>query len=124
MRAAGYDRRTMDIDLLIEATAENEACVLAAVSELPDHAAREIQPGELLEYEVVRVADEIVVDLMTSASGLSYEDVKEEIQAREIEGVTIPFAAPSLLWRMKRESLRPKDLADADFLRRLLGAEG
>lgn len=31
MRAAGYDRRTMDIDLVIRASAENEARVLAAL---------------------------------------------------------------------------------------------
>jgi predicted nucleotidyltransferase len=34
MRAAGYDRRTMDIDILVDATPENEAKVIAAVSRL------------------------------------------------------------------------------------------
>ncbi len=39
VRAAGYDRRTMDIDLLVEPGADNEARVIEAVARLPDHAA-------------------------------------------------------------------------------------
>jgi len=37
----------MDVDLIVAADAENEARVFAAVSTLPDHAALELQPGEL-----------------------------------------------------------------------------
>ena len=69
IRAASYIRSTMDVDLLVAADAENEARVFAALSTLPDHAARELQPGELLEHNVIRVADEIVVDLMRTAGG-------------------------------------------------------
>lgn len=58
IRAASYIRSTMDVDLLVAADAENEARVFAAVATLPDHAARELQPGELLEHNVIRVADE------------------------------------------------------------------
>ncbi|MDX2055068.1 MAG: nucleotidyltransferase [Polyangiaceae bacterium] len=119
MRAAGYDRRTMDVDLLIEATPENEASVIAAVSELPDHAARELRPGEIAEFVVVRVADEIVVDLMQSASGFNYEAASGEILWRQVSGVQIPFASPALLLRMKRGSVRAKDLADVQFLEQL-----
>jgi hypothetical protein len=119
VRAAGYDRRTMDVDLLIEATPENEAKVIAAVSELPDHAAQELQPGEIAEFVVVRVADEIVVDLMQSASGFDYRAASEEVVRRLVGGVEIPFASPALLLRMKRGSVRAKDLADVQFLERL-----
>ena len=119
VRAAGYDRRTMDIDLLVEATAENEARVLAAVSQLPDHAAEELQPGEIAEYVVIRVADEIVVDLMQSASGIDYAAAQDEIVVHEVSGVPIPFASPALLLRMKSGSVRDKDRADVAFLRRL-----
>src|SRR5688572_32243276 len=63
IRAAGYDRRTMDIDLLVEPGPENEARVFAGMAHLPDGAVRELSPGEVAKYAVVRVADEIVVDL-------------------------------------------------------------
>ncbi len=74
IRAAGFDRRTMDIDILVGLGIENERKVINAVSRLPDGAAAQIAPGELEEFVVVRVADEIVVDLMTSASGMGFAE--------------------------------------------------
>lgn len=47
VRAADYTRRTLDVDLIVAADAENEAKVFAALSTLPDKAVRELQPGEL-----------------------------------------------------------------------------
>lgn len=120
VRAAGYDRRTMDIDLLVETTLENERKVLAAVSRLPDHAASEIEPGEISKYVVIRVADEIVVDLMRSASGIDYAGARGQQTLHEVLGVKIPFASPELLLRMKGESVREKDRLDVSFLRRLV----
>ena len=74
IRAAGYIRGTMDVDLIVATDAENEARVFAAVATLPDHAANQLQPGELLQYNVIRVADEILVDLMGSAGGIDYAE--------------------------------------------------
>ena len=50
--AAGLPRLTGDIDLIVAADAKNEAKVFAALATLPDDAARELQPGELLQYNV------------------------------------------------------------------------
>jgi hypothetical protein len=124
VRAAGYDRRTMDIDLLIDAALDNEARVYDALAYLPDQAVRELKPGEVSQYSVVRVADEIVVDLMRSASGMDYATAVQEAVVHEIDGVPIPFASPRLLWRMKRNSYRDKDLPDVHFLRLLLERSG
>ncbi len=76
---------------------------------------------KLAEYVVTRVADEIVVDLMTSASGIGYAEAEREVVVHEISGVPISFASPWLLWRMKKSSLRDKDAPDIHFLRLLLG---
>ena len=124
LRAAGYDRHTMDVDLLIEATPGNEQRVFAALAKLPDQAALELQPGDVARYGVVRVADEIVVDLMSSASGIEYNEACTDVLIREISGVRIPFASPRLLFRMKRSSVRDKDAADIHFLRMLLTRAG
>jgi len=120
MRAAGYDRHTMDIDLLIDADPSNEAKVYSALMYLPDQAVRELVPGEIAKYVVVRVADEIVVDLMKSAGGIEYEDAATQVVVRDIDGVKIPFASPELLWRMKSTTYRDKDAPDVHFLRLLL----
>src|SRR5690606_27049690 len=89
---AGYPRTTGDVDLLIDAGLENEALVFQALESLPDRAVRELEPGEVAKYTVVRVADEIVVDLMASASGIGYAEAKDSLVLRNIDGVEIPFA--------------------------------
>lgn len=124
IRAAGYARQTGDIDLLVDADSGNAARVLGALATLPDGAARELMPEDLSEYGVIRVADEIVVDLMKSASGVEYADAVDEVEYHDVDGVRIPFASPRLLWRMKSESYRPKDVLDTQFLRRLLAERG
>ena len=115
--AAGLPRVTGDIDLMVAVDPENEAKVFSALSTLPDDAVRELQPGELQRYNVIRVADEIIVDLMRSAGGIEYEEAARDVIVREIQGVPIPFASPRLLWRMKVVTHREKDAGDLVFLR-------
>lgn len=121
---AGYGRFTEDIDLLIEPSMENEAKVFRVLEFLPDRAVRELDPGDVAKYLVVRVADEIVVDLMQSACGIDYAEASQDIQVRTVAGVAIPFASPRLLWRMKARTHRAKDAPDLVFLRDYFRARG
>jgi len=124
MRAANYNRRTMDVDLVVAADAENESRVFSALSTLPDNAVRELRPGELQQYNVIRVADEILVDLMRSAGGIDYAGAAKDVVVREVDGVPIPFASPRLLWRMKAVTHREKDAGDLVFLRQWFAERG
>ena len=117
IRAAGYIRRTMDVDLIVADDPDNEARVFAALATLPDNAVRELQPGELRQYTVIRVADEILVDLMRTAGGIDYAEAAKDVIIHEVDGVPIPFASPRLLWRMKAITHREKDAGDLVFLR-------
>ena len=123
IRAAGYSRTTMDLDLVIQTGVENETLVIKALMSLPDQAVREIKPGEVEEFGVVRVADEILVDLMKSGCGVDYAEAMRDVIHHEVNGVRIPFASPQTLWRMK-QTHREKDIPDRIFLRRLLAAQG
>ena len=116
---AGLPRMTTDVDLMVAADAENEAKVFAALSTLPDNAVRELQ-----KYNVIRVGDEILVDLMRSAGGIDYAEAAKDIVVREVDGVPIPFASPRLLWRMKAVTHRAKDAADLVFLRQWFAERG
>ncbi len=123
---AGFARTTADLDLLIDTSLENEALVYKALDILPDKAVRELKPGEVSHYGVVRVGDEIMVDLMKSACGIEYGEAANEIVVRNIQGVPIPFASPSLLWRTKKPTGRARDIEDVMFLQehfRQLGEE-
>jgi hypothetical protein len=119
----GFTRNTEDIDLLIETEEDNERKILEVLSLLPDGAAKELRPGEVADYVVVRVCDEITVDLMAKACGYDYESVKSLISPVVVDGVTIPFASPILLWKTK-QTFREKDQIDQLFLRKLLEDRG
>jgi hypothetical protein len=116
---SGFLRATGDIDLLIEPSQENQERVRAAMMNLPDQAVRDVHPDDLENYVVVRVGDEIMVDLMASACGISYEEAKDFVRFTKIDDVLIPIANPELLWRMK-QTMREKDNLDLVFLRELL----
>lgn len=120
---SGYPRSTMDVDLLIDTSLENEALVYLALEILPDQAVKELSPGEVSQYSVVRVGDEICVDLMASACGIGYEEASRDSIIRTVDGVPIPFASPRLLWRMKEKTHRVKDQADLLFLWQQYGDE-
>lgn len=121
---AGLPRTTSDVDLLMDASLENEHRVFEALAVLPDGCVRELDPGDVAKYTVVRVADEILVDLMASASGITYEEAAQSIIVHEIDGVPIPFASPELLYRMKKRTGREKDRGDIYFLEQLFAAQG
>jgi hypothetical protein len=120
MLRLGFTRATEDIDLLVGNSPANEALVIDAIAQLEDHAAREIQPGEIARYEVIRVADELVIDLMGKACGITYEQAKDRVDWQEVGDVRIPFASSALMLELKR-SVREKDVLDRQFLVALIG---
>lgn len=124
IRGAGYIRGTMHVDLIIATDPENEAKVYEALRSLPDRAVDELDPGDVAKYTVVRVNDEITVDLMKAASGIDYEEASKDIVIRKVGDVEIPFASPRMLWRMKKSTHRDKDAADLHFLRKWFEARG
>ena len=120
---AGFGRATNDIDLLIDTSQDNQDRVRKALMALPDQAVRDMTPDDLEKYVVVRVADEIVIDLMKSACGIMYAEASQMIGEVEIEGVRIPFANARLLW-LTKDTVRDKDKVDRAFLAQLLAARG
>jgi len=59
------------------------------------------------------------IDLMKKACGIDFQAAKDKIEKVSIEGVSIPFASPELLWELK-QTKREKDEMDRMFLRELL----
>ena len=116
---AGFVRATEDIDLLVDASADNFERIREALSVLPDQAVRDVQPTDLERYTVVRVADEVVVDLMRSACGVEYAEAATAIESAVLQGVAVPFASPELLLKLKR-TVREKDAVDRQFLEMLI----
>ena len=118
----GFLRNTGDIDVLIEDSPENQIKTKRALEILPDKAVLELGDDDLRNWVVVRVCDEVVVDLMTLACGISYQEAESEIQIFTIDGVPIPFASAKMLLRMK-QTFRDKDAEDRAFLEAKIARE-
>jgi hypothetical protein len=63
-----------------------------------------------------------VIDLLARhGSAFTFEDL--EVQMISIEGVPVRVAAPTTLYRMKKDTIRPIDKADVATLREKFGIE-
>jgi hypothetical protein len=119
----GFVRTTKDIDLLVDPSADNVRAIRLALAALPDNAAAELQDDDVDRYGVVRVADEIVIDLMGRACGLTYRDaVSAGVDTFDIDGVAIPAATKSFLIRTK-ETVRDHDKLDVRYLQMRIAEE-
>jgi hypothetical protein len=115
----GIVRLTEDVDILVEPTPENARRWVRALSRLPDGAAKELAGDETLHAEpyAIRINDEFTVDVMNSASGLTWQDLLP--YRTRIEGIQV-VSLEGLL-RMKEHG-RLKDQADAEAIRQALGS--
>jgi Nucleotidyl transferase of unknown function (DUF2204) len=117
--AHGAGRFTKDIDLLIDDGPENVGLVKRALSVLADNAAADVADTDVREFVVVRVVDEVVIDLMGRACGLDYPTVAADAEVRDLGGVLVPIASPATLIRTKN-TYRPQDAIDREFLEGVL----
>jgi hypothetical protein len=117
--AHGAGRFTKDIDLLVDDAADNVARVKRGLAVLADNAAADVADDDVQRHVVVRVVDEVVVDLMGCACGLRYSDAAQDAETIERDGVAIPIASPSTLIRTK-DTPRPQDAIDRAFLEGVL----
>ena len=111
-------RATEDVDILIEETPENFRRVIAGLSRLADGAAAELTPQDLAENVVVKIADEVEVDVTTRAWKVSYAEAAPHALRLTLDGVEIPYLSLSDLIRSK-ETYRDQDRVDIERLRRL-----
>ncbi len=121
--AHGATRFTKDIDLLVDDGPDNIARVKRALAVLADNAAAAVADHDVRNHVVVRVADEVVVDLMGRACGLSYADAMADVEWIDLGGVSVPVASPGTLIRMK-DTYRPQDRIDREYLESLLRSRG
>jgi hypothetical protein len=119
--AHGAGRLTKDIDLLIDDAPENVARVKRALAVLADNAAAEVADDDVQRHVVVRVIDEVIVDLMGRACGVGYAEAVLDAESFEREGVAMRVASPQTLIRLK-DTPRPQDALDRAFLEGVLRA--
>ena len=119
----GGARTTKDIDLLVDPEPANVERLKRALSVLEDNAARDIDTGDLQKYTVVRVADEVLVDLLGAACGVTWSEASTSALRMDLEGTPVIVADVETLIRTKR-TVRPSDAADRAWLEALREDEG
>jgi hypothetical protein len=127
VRLNGFLRATEDVDVLVKPTRENGERVKRALDFLVS--ARDLDPAwfepQAGEVENIRVADDVIVDLLFAANGETYETVQPFVRELTVEGVPIRVLNIDGLLRTKTRT-REKDLLDRRMLERIrqgLGAE-
>ena len=112
-------RATEDVDILVEDSMENFRRVIEALSNLADGVARELKPEDFVENVVIKIADEVEVDVSTKAWTVTYAEAIGDAQTALIEGVQVPYLSLQDLIRSK-QTYQDQDRADVERLRRLL----
>ena len=111
----GAIRPTEDIDLLVNPAPDNIQKLKKALSVLPDNAVAEVEDHDIQELTVVRVADEVVIDLMGRIADVTTDTAGKNII--EFQGAKIIVADLETLIKTK-QGLRPQDQMDLVFLKR------
>lgn len=92
--------------------------MIDALAQLEDRAAAELTPRDFADNLVIKIADEIEVDVSTRAWKVSYTDAVGDTLTTTIDGVEIPYLGINSLLESK-STYREKDQADSVYLRRI-----
>jgi hypothetical protein len=123
----GLARATKDIDLFIDITPDNiERVKRALMSVFNDPVIHGIDARELAEeYPTIRYGPptgEMAIDLI-GRLGEAFEYKDLDFTEQDFQGVRVRLATPETLYRMKRDTVRLQDRADAQMLQRKFGIE-
>jgi len=126
MAAQGLIRATRDLDVFVSASAANVERLRRALKSLfdddpnVDQIRAEDLAGDYPAIEYAPPKGEYSIDLLARlGQAFRYETIEyEEI---DLDGVRVRVATPTMLYRMKRDTVRPQDRLDAEVLRREFG---
>ena len=121
VRLNGFLRATEDIDVLVRPGLENGERVKRALGFLP--AAKDLKSEWFVErtdgvVENIRVADELLIDLLFSANGETYDSLYSHIRHVRLDDVDIHVLDIDGLLRTKTD-FREKDVLDKRVLLRI-----
>ncbi len=123
----GIVRATEDLDVFVEPTAANIGRLRLALKDVfDDPGIDEITDADLLgDYPSIRYVPprgEFYLDILTRL-GEAFTFADLETERVPFGDVTATVVTPRTLYRMKRATVRPRDRADAEVLRREFGLE-
>jgi predicted nucleotidyltransferase len=119
LAAHGYQRATIDIDVLVPGTVASGQRIKEALMVLPDQAAKYLEPEWFEEGENIRVADAIIVDLLLNANGPSFDTLCHNAETIDLDGIPVKtISLEGLL--LAKQTMRDKDAMDRILIERAL----
>jgi hypothetical protein len=119
----GYVRATVDVDILIPEDIANHGRIIAALSELRDGFAAELSAEDFVDNVVVKIVDEVEVDVSTRAWKVTYVDAVKTALKTTVAGVDIPYLDRQTLIESK-QTYRDQDRVDIQRLREAENDQG
>lgn len=119
MALHGVPRATGDLDVFLRPTPRNAQRVMQALhtfgAPVAAHGVRQV------DFETPNTVYQIGlpprrIDLMTSITGVEFEEAWDSRQLAEISGMAVPFMGRDALIRNKKAAGRDKDLVDLRLL--------
>jgi len=120
IQAHGYIRATTDIDILVPPDKKEGEKIVRALLVLSDKSAKKIDLSWFTEKETIRLADEVVVDIIFNACGETYDSLKKYSETIEFDGIPIKTVNLEGLLLTKKLSYISKDIPDAEILKQAL----
>lgn len=121
----GLARSTEDLDLFVAPTAENIRRLRVALdSVFHDPQLEEITADDLLgAYPAVQYVPPVEgfhIDILTRLGrAFRFDDL--ETERIDLAGLTVSVITPQTLYRMKKDTVRPRDRGDAERLKQRFG---
>jgi hypothetical protein len=115
----GIPRATVDLDVLIDRTTENAHRVWQALAAFGAPLAElAVSEHDLLRPEVVIQfgLPPFRIDILTSASGITFEEAWPDRVEADVDGVRAHFIGRAAFIKNKRAAGRQKDLGDLESL--------
>lgn len=113
----GRPRYTGDIDFFVEPSAENAERLSQVLEQFGFANIGVVEEDFTAADQVVQLGVEPHrMDLMTSISGVAFEEAWNTREYGDLDGLQVPFISRELLKRNKAAVGRKQDLADLDYL--------
>ena len=129
MAAQGLPRATRDLDFFVSPEIENLKALKRALFNLfNDPNVEQIDPHELAgDYPAVEYIPphgRYSLDILTRlGEAFSWRDLAADSDHIELGDLTVRVASPQMLYRMKKDTVRPQDRADAARIREAFDLE-
>jgi predicted nucleotidyltransferase len=121
----GFVRTTEDVDILIEASADNVGRLLDELGDFGEGYARELSPTDFSDSEgAIRIIEDFPLDVFTIMRAKRYADLVGATKTTRIDDVDVRYLNAEALIALKSNSRRDQDRIDVSALRSLQDKNG